>query len=77
MIKQDLKLLVDAAWACRAGQMFHQLSSGQYAAADRLVARGLLVNGGGGRVMITGDGDRLVDRLSERVRRVPVKEPRE
>ena len=69
MITTDLKLLVDVAWANRNGQTDFVLSTGEYAAADRLVKRGFLVNGGGGRVGITDTGAKLVTLLSERVRR--------
>jgi len=69
MITADLKLLIDVAWMNRSGQAPHPLSKGEYAAADRLVGHGLLVNVGGGSVGITAAGERLVGRLSERVRR--------
>lgn len=65
----DLKLLVDVAWVNRSGQTAYALSNGEFAAADRLTKRGLLVNCGGGMVGITGDGDRLIGRLVERVRK--------
>lgn len=70
MISHDLKLLVDVAWANRASQTPYALVKGQYAAADRLVARNLLVNAGGGDVGITSDGERLINSFVERIKRV-------
>lgn len=75
MITADLKLLVDVAWANLAGQVGYHLSKGEYAAAERLVGRGLLVNGGAGTVGITDLGQRLTNRFSERLRRVGSSRP--
>lgn len=69
MITTDLKLLVDVAWHNRDGQKPYALSRGEFAAADRLVRRGYLMNGGGGDVGITEDGSELVSKLSHRVRK--------
>lgn len=69
MITTDLKLLVDVAWANRNGQTDFVLSPGEYAAADRLCKRGLLMNGGGGRIGITDAGEKLMNGLCDRVRR--------
>lgn len=63
----DLKLLVDVVWVNRSGQTPYALSKGEYAAADRLVKRGLLMNNGLGEVCPTGDGDELVRRLCTKV----------
>ena len=69
MITADLKLLVDVAWTNRNGQNAHLLAIGEYAAAERLVLRGLLLNAGEGAVGITAAGERVVRGLCERVRR--------
>lgn len=76
MITADLKLLVDVAWWNMHGQNAYALSKGEYAAAERLVKRGLLVNGGNGQVGITEAGDRVVGILSERVARGAVRKAR-
>lgn len=64
MITTDLKLLVDVAWHNRDGQKAYELSRGEYAAADRLTNRGILVNVGAGCVGISADGRELVGKLS-------------
>ena len=69
MITTDLKLLIDVAWHNRDGQKPYALSWGEFAAADRLVKRELLVNIGGGDIGITADGDELVSKLSHRVQK--------
>lgn len=69
MITADLKLLVDVAWTNRHGQMAHKLARGEYAAADRLTKRALLVNAGGGAVGISAEGERIIHSFSMRIRK--------
>jgi hypothetical protein len=69
MITADLKLLVDVAWTNRSGQAPHHLGKGEYAAAERLVKRGLLMNGGAGQVGMTAAGEKVIRALVEKVRR--------
>ena len=64
------QLLVDIAkWTANA-QVDYYLSKGEYAAAERLTKRGLIVNGGGGLVALTAAGNKLVDAFCAKVRRV-------
>lgn len=70
MITSDLKLLVDVAWTNRNEQTPHRLTPGEYSAAERLVKRGLLMNGGGGVVGITDAGEKLVGQFCSKVQRV-------
>lgn len=66
----DLKLLVDIAWANRDGQVEYRLATGEYAAAERLTKRGLIMNGGGGGVGITDAGEKLVGQFCSKIARV-------
>jgi len=69
MITADLKLLVDVAWANRGSQTAYKLARGEYAAADRLTKRDLLINAGGGTVGISAAGERIVHSFSMRIRK--------
>jgi hypothetical protein len=76
MITTDLKLLVDVAWHNRDGQAPYLLAKGEYAAAERLLKRGLIMNGGGGQVGITSAGEQLIVTLCGRVARGGVRKAR-
>lgn len=65
----DLKLLVDVAWANREKQSY-LVPMVMYSAAERLTKRGLIVNGGGGTVQLTHAGEVLVVQLENKIQKV-------
>lgn len=71
MISTDLKLLIAVAWENRNGQKSVMATHGEFAAAKRLVKRGLLCEVGSVRFGLTNDGERMLRQLDAVLERGP------